>query len=546
MKRLSTPQIAFFVALVTLGSKFVGFAREVLQANYYGTTHVVDSLGLAEGIPVLVFSGLFAATATSFLPLFSERMESEGQTSANRFTSEVINILLVLCVISSAVGILFARQLVVLFTMPEIAAPETAGFFGKIGWFLTHGWTGEKAELSAFYVKVTFSYCLFNSVAGILESYIKYKGVFIRSSLSGVLMSIVMIFGLLASHIFGDPRIIVFGTFFGNGARLLMIAIIARRKGYTYIPDFRMNRTVRKMLAISIPVFLGTSMAQISALVDTILGSGLPTGNIASLHYSGLLISMIETISSFVIGMIVYPKISQAFAQRDEKRFAFLFSNGVVITLMIGIPITFATLVYNDEVVQIIYERGAFSSVSTELTSRALFFLAFGMSFAMVAGLASNAFISRHNARTPVKIYLLAILVNIVFDILLVGPMGNGGLTLATSLSNMTNALLLILLLRRRIPGLITKRTVQTIVRVTMAAVAAVAVSMPIYFGILHIFAAQGWRMPRTVLLGVDAIIAIVLYAVLLKKLRVRELSYFAEIPAMLRRGKNKEEPADV
>jgi putative peptidoglycan lipid II flippase len=534
MRRLSAPQIALIVAALTLGSKFIGFAREIIKANYYGTSYVVDSLGIADSIPPMIFAGMLAATATSFMPLLSEKTENEGGLAANRYTSQAINIIVIISIISSLVGIVFSEQIVTFFTMPDVPAPAGSGPLARVAWFVTHGWMGERAQLASFYVNVTFSYTLFSSVAGILESYIKYKGVFIRQVIIGYSISVMMIIAIIASHIVDDPRLIVFGSLVGNVIRLVVVAFISKREGYGYTPDFHMTDTVKKIFAMALPIFVGSSVGQISAFVDNMLATGLDTGNVASLSYSSLLVGLASGLTSAVITTMIYPKMSQAFAQGDEKRFSDLFTNGLTITLMLGIPLAIASVIYNDTVIQIVYERGAFSGASTELTARAFLCLAPGMVFSMAASVMINAFYSRKQTTLPLFISLAAISVNIVLDIMLVGRYGNAGLATATSLSQLTSAVLYAVVIRVEGRGLISKGFTGNCLKIAVAAAVAVGGTSPIYFGVMSLATANAWIMPRAALLFATALIAVVVYALLLKAMKVDEIRHFREIAGLL------------
>jgi putative peptidoglycan lipid II flippase len=534
MKQLTAPQIALIIAALTLGSKFIGFVREIIKADYYGTSYVVDALGISGSIPSMIFAGVLAATATSFMPLFSEKIEKEGELAANRYTSQVINILVIISIISSLIGIIFSEQIVTFFTMSDVVAPAGSGPIERAAWFATHGWTGEKAQLASFYVNVTFSYTLFSSVAGILESYIKYKGVFVRQVIAGYSISVMLIVALIASRVVGDPRIIVAGSLVGNIIRLIVIALIAKRENYKYTFDFHMTDTVRRIFAMALPIFIGSSVGQIRAFVDNMLATGLETGNVASLSYSSLLIGLASGLTSAVIATMIYPKMSQAFAQDDEKRFSDLFTNGLMITLILGIPLAIASIIYNEQVIQIVYERGAFSGASTDLTARAFLCLAPGMVFSMMDGVMINAFYSRKKTKLPLLISLASISVNIVFDLLLVGRYGNAGLASATSLSQIVGAALYVVVIGKSIPHLVRPGFAFGCMKVVVAAAVSVGGTAPIYFGVMSLAASNGWIMPRAALLLVTTLIAIAVYALLLRAMKVGEIRHFREIVGML------------
>ena len=112
----------FFMVIMTLISKFLGFIRETVLANFYGTSYIVDSYVMAVAIPSILFGGIFAAIATAYMPTLSTVQETEGKIKANRFTSQIINVILILSIIVSVIGFVFSDQIVAIFA---------SGFTGK-------------------------------------------------------------------------------------------------------------------------------------------------------------------------------------------------------------------------------------------------------------------------------------------------------------------------------------------------------------------------------------------------------------------------------
>ena len=133
---------AFFMAVFTLIAKLFGFVREMFMAYFFGTSFITDAYVLSTNLPNIIFGGVFGALAIAYMPLFSKKMETEGEKSASRFTNEVITILLIASAVSAVVGIIFSDQLTAIFA---------------------RGFSGETAELCSFFIKVTFFYVFFTS-----------------------------------------------------------------------------------------------------------------------------------------------------------------------------------------------------------------------------------------------------------------------------------------------------------------------------------------------------------------------------------------------
>jgi putative peptidoglycan lipid II flippase len=531
LKKIRTSaQIAIMMVVFTLLSKFLGFVREIILASFYGTSYIVDTLNLANSIPSMLFAGILSATATSFIPLFSKKMETEGIASANRFTSQLINILFIVSVISSLIGIFFSHQIVTLFTMPEIPAPQDASFFSSIHWFLTNGWVGEKASLASFYVQITFSYTLFTSASGIFESYLKYKNIFLMPIVAGYLFNLAAVFFAYIAFKSTNPKLLILGFFLGQVLRCLVITVLAFRQKYHYAFDFHMSDTVKRIFLLAVPVFLGSTVGQINQIVSKSLASGLPEGSIASLGYADLVISLITGVTTTIISTVLYPKMAKAFAREDDLNFSNIFSQGITLIIIIGIPFTLGAMLYSDVIVQIIYERGAFGTFSTQLTSTAFFYASIGMVFAMMTTFLVSAFYSRHNTRTPLFIGGIVFIINILFNLWLVHPLANGGLTLGWSIASFFNAILLFVVIRKRTPQLVSRTFIYKVMKILFSACVSVFGTWLLFREVQRLFSENDWILPRMVLLGAIVLVASVVYLLLLRLLRIEELIYLRQI----------------
>ena len=527
---LLTTQVALFVAILTLVSKILGLVKNQFLAAYFGTTYVTDTLNLANAIPSMIFAGILGATATSFVPVYSKTVEQEGDLEGNLFTSRIINLLVFISIVSSLVGILFSRQIVTIFTMPEVAGADTgyslSWYLSNLGWLLTHGWEGARLELASFYVKVTFSYCLFTSVTGIIGSWLQYKHIFIRPVIVGYILNLSVIVFILIAYHENDPKLLVFGLFSGVIIHCIILCIIAAKNKYHYSFDFRMTSTVRKILVLAVPVFIGTTVTQINLFVDKALASGLREGSIAALDFASLLITFATGMTVGVIAMILYPKMAKAFSLEDEPRFTELLSAGISVLVILGVPLTMGALIYDGSVVKMVYLRGAFNYDSLDMTQTAFFFYSISLLPQMLAPLLINAFYSRHNTRTPLILSCICVVINICACLLLVGPLALGGIALGTSIAQTIFVITLLLVLRKRITGIITRAFMVKCVKVFIASSIAVFGTLPFFLGVRILFENNGWLMPQTVMLGLTVLLAAGIYILLLKLLKIEELKH--------------------
>lgn len=510
---------AFLLAILTLGSKVIGFVREILMANYYGASYVVDAYTVSQSIPTMIFAGVLGAVATAFMPLFSKKNEEEGEIQANLFTSQTINILFIISAISSLVGILFSDQLVMIFAS---------------------GFEGETANLASFYVKVTFSFTLFSTVGNIMDAYLKYKGSFLSQTVASYSISGFTLLFIVISH-YTSPYVMIFGLLVGNAVRAIAIWILAKGKGYKHKFNFKVTNTVKQIFILALPVFFGTTVGQIKLFINKTLATRLPEGSASAINYSDLLVQLIVGITATIIATILYPKMSQAFANKDFPRYTTLYNSGISIILMITLPICLGALVYSYDIIQVIYERGAFDSAATDLTYKAFFYYSLGLIFASLNGFQVQTFYSMHNTKTPLINSVITVIIGIVASLILVNFMAHSGLALSTTISWTVNSILLLWGIQTKTDIKLDKALPKKLGKLFIASVISVGISW-----IFNYFVGGAIWMPRMLLLFLTICIAVGVYLILLKVFKVEELVHIKEIFRIPQQKPITDEPPDT
>ena len=176
--KLTTTQLALVLAIMTVGSKVLGFVRELLLANYYGASFITDAYTMSMSIPNNLLAGIVGAAATAYMPVYSKKFESEGKESGDLFTSQIINLLLCVVGVVMVLGWIFTEPLVHLF------AP---------------GFTGETFALTAYYLRIAFVMVFFSVVSNILTSFLQYNKVFVSQSLVTYLQNICIVAAIIVS-----------------------------------------------------------------------------------------------------------------------------------------------------------------------------------------------------------------------------------------------------------------------------------------------------------------------------------------------------------
>jgi len=497
---------AFLMAILMLISKCIGFVREMVIAGYYGTSYITDSYVMAIAVPTILFGGIFGAVATAYIPVYSKVSEDKGDREGNLFTSEIINILLVLSIISSILGIIFSDQIVHIFA---------SGFHGKT------------AELTSYYIKITLSYVVFSSITGILEANLQYKGLFLPQIISGYLLSgitiIVVIFSAHTSHYF-----LAFGLLIGYFARFIAMLIIARKKEFSYTLSLRFGNAAKNIMALSVPVFIGSSITQINTFVDKTLASGLPEGSVSALNYGMLLINVILSLTIGILTTIIYPRLSQSNAQGNYERFGGIIGTGVTLITIIATPCTLGAMLYSKQIIQIIYERGAFDQTATQLTSSAFFYYSIGLLFLALSDILIRAYYSLQDMKTPILCSVVGVIINIVLNLILVRYMAHSGLALATSIASACSTTLLYIMFKRKYKEITIIKSKMMIVKIVVASFISVGLSGVVYYFI--IMPLNTFFYIRLVQLGLAVCVAAASYYIILRIMKIEEIKLIWQI----------------
>ena len=496
-------QTAAMMAVLTLGTKFLGFLREVFLAGFFGTSPVTDAYVMAGAIPGILFAGVFTSMSVSYMPLFSDIMEREGRESGNRFTSQAITLSSGIAALCAVLGILFAEPLVSIF------AP---------------GFEAETAALTAFYLRITFSYIVFNAGAGLLESYLQYNNTFLKPVLAGYLQSGFVLVAIVVSALL-DYRLLALGLLIGTILRTLALVVFAVQRGFSWDASGKISEAAKTIVALAIPVFIGSTVNQVNTFVDKMLASGLAQGSVSALNYGYLLINMITTLTITVVVTIIYPRLTRSRSALEDEGFNRASTAGFAVALIISTPCALGAMLYSEPVIRMVYERGAFDRASTELTVGAFGFYALGLVFVAVNALLVKIFYARQDMKTPVIAGAAAALTNIALNLALVGPLQQRGLALATSIAALVNTVTLFVLLHQKHPEVRVVESRAKTAKILAAALASVAVSWPVYIGLGRLAG-----LGSVLSLGAAVAAAASAYLLLLKLLKIEELSLLGDL----------------
>ena len=427
-------------AITTIGgftmiSRILGFVRDILIAATLGAGLVADAFFIAFKFPNL-FRRLFAEGAfnLAFVPLYAGSLETDGEAAAQRFAEEALSVLL--------------WALLIFVTVIQIAMPVV--MLGLAPGFIPNP---EKFDLAVLLTRLTFPYLLFVSLVSLMAGMLNSLGKFWAAAATPILLNICLIGALLGlAPLLPTPgHALAWGVSGAGMVQFVWMLAHCRAAGISLrlrLP--RLSPEVRELLKRMLPVAIGAGIYQVNLVVDMIIASLLPEGSISFLFFADRVNQFPLGIVGVAVGTALLPLLSRQLSAGDEAAAMHSQNRALEFTLLLTLPAAVALAVIAEPVIIVLFQRGEFGSVQSGATAAALAVYALGLpAYVLVKALAPGYF-ARGDMATPIKIGAAAMVVNVVLNLILMGPFLHVGIAMATVISSWLNAGLLGWFLWRR------------------------------------------------------------------------------------------------
>jgi putative peptidoglycan lipid II flippase len=421
----------------TFLSRVLGFVRDLVVARLFGADAGTDAFFVAFKIPNFM-RRLFAEGAFSmaFVPVLNEYKQKRGFDALKAYIDAVAGTLGGVLLLVTVIGVLSAPLLVLLFAPGFVNEPE-------------------QLALTTEMLRLTFPYLLFISLTAFAGGILNTHERFGVPAFTPVLLNISLILcAVYLAPTMERPIVaLAWGVFVAGIAQLLFqIPFLAQLQ---LLPRPRLatkDPGVRKTLSLMVPALFGVSVGQISLLLDTLLASFLVTGSISWLYYSDRLMEFPLGILAVALATVILPRLSQRHAADDPVAFSYTMDWALRWVLLLGVPSAVGLLVLAGPLIATLFHSGEFGARDVEMASLSLMAYSLGLVAFMGIKVLAPGYYARQDMKTPVRIAVIALVVNMVFNLILMFPFGHAGLALATTIAAITNASLLLRgLLKERI-----------------------------------------------------------------------------------------------
>lgn len=420
---------AFIVISITVISKILGFLREIVFSYFYGASAFSDAYLISISIPNLLFSFVAAGISTAFIPIYNDICQRKSEKAANLFTNNLINIIILLTT--------FVVFLVFFFT------EETVGIFAK-------GFTGETLELAIYFTRVSIFGIYATLLYNLYSSFLRIKNDCATPSFAGFPLNVITIISIVISAK-TNKYFLTWGSTIAIFSQLILILLSSYKKGYKYklFLNFK-DKNIGNLFLLSMPIILSSSINSLNMMIDRTIASEVAKGGISALNYATRLNGFVQGLFVVTIVTIMFPEISKKASNNNFEGIKKTVAESIILILLAVVPASLGLLIFPDEIVSLLFARGAFDSNALSMTSSALFYYSLGMFATAMTEILARVFYAMKDTVTPVKNSLIAIVINIVLNIVLSKYMGIGGLALATSIAGVVAMILMFYSFRKK------------------------------------------------------------------------------------------------
>lgn len=452
---------AWLIAALTLASRLLGLVRESLFSYYFSTSELLSAFRIAFQAPNLA-RRLFGegALSSAMIPVLTESIKQQGDEAARRFVGTILTLLawvLVLAVIGVELVIAVWRAV-----QDDVALRLTA---------------------------VMMPYMALICTAAVASGVLNVRQHFAVPAAAPTILNVAMIAALLGGALLGDfsqPSLmyLVCGGVLLAGVLQVVITGAALHR-VSFFPIFGgswRDGQVRRVFALMAPIALGLSAVQVNTLMDGVIAylfvrEGGERVGPAVLGYAQFLYQLPLGVFGISLATAIFPLLSTRAAEGDRSGMAEVFERGIRMSLFIALPSSIGLIFVAHPLVATLYQRGEFDASDSQRVAATLVYYSLGIAAYFTQHIVVRAFYAMQDSRTPARVALYLVGLNLVMNLCLVFVMEERGLALSTSICATVQIIWLLAKLRRVLPEVGWARLLLRLSRTALAA-GAMAVAL--------------------------------------------------------------------
>ncbi|WP_102225031.1 murein biosynthesis integral membrane protein MurJ [Acidimangrovimonas sediminis] len=377
----------------TLASRFLGFARDVMIAAFLGAGPVAQAFIVAFALPNM-FRRFFAEGAfnMAFIPMFSKRLE-DGD-GARGFARDAMSGLTAVLIVFTLLGMAL---------MPWLVLAMASGFAED-----------QRFDLAVLFGRIAFPYILLVSLTALLSGVLNAVGRFTAAAAAPVVLNVVLIvFIIAADRLHWDMGLtLTWSVPVAGIGQLALVWIAAARAGYGLVPRRpRLTPEMKRLVRIAGPALLAGGVVQINLLVGRQVASYFDRA-VAWLYNADRLYQLPLGVVAIAIGVVLLPDLSRRLKAGDVAGGRASFSRATEFALAMTVPAAVALIVIPMPLIQVLFQRGAFTPADVSPTALAVAVYGAGLPAFVMQKVLQPLFFAREDTRRPFYYAVVAMVVN--------------------------------------------------------------------------------------------------------------------------------------
>ena len=505
MSKVAKATIGLMIA--TIIAKVLGFGRELVLASAYGASMYSDAYLTAMNIPVVLFTIIGNTLGTVLIPVYFEVNGNLGENKSLNFISNVFNIVIAICIVLALLGFIFTEQLVKIFAM---------------------GFEGQTLEIAIDFTRITIIGIVFTGLSYVMTSYLQIKNNFTVPGIVSVPKNIIIIASIILSVKY-NPYIMIWGTLIGIATEFIFQLPFAIKCGYKYQPYINIkDKYIKKMSWLIGPVLIGVAVNQVNAMVDRTLASTLVEGSISALNYANKLNGFVMAMFITSVAAVIYPMLSKLSSEDNKEKFTSSVVQSINSIILLVVPISIGAIVLAAPIVKLLFQRGEFDARATSMTAIVLIMYSIGMVAFGLRDILGKVFYALQDTKTPMINGAMAMIMNIVLNIILVKYLELAGLALATSISAIVCIFLLFVSLKKKIGYFGQDKIIKTTIKSILSAVAMGVITYFAYNMVSNLLGVG--FIKEAISLAVSVGVGAITYGIFIVILKVDEINIITDM----------------
>lgn len=390
---------------MTMVSRVLGLVRDIAINTVFGATAATDAFWVASRIPNFM-RRLFAegSFSTAFVPVFTQVKQTDSHAHLKDLTARTMGTLGGVLLIVTALGVMFAPQVTAVFSPGAIDQPQ-------------------KFALTVDLLRLTFPFLLFVSLTALAAGALNSFHRFALPALTPVILNLCMIAGALwLAPRLGTPILALGWAILAGGIlQLLFLLPSLHRLDLLAWPRWGWHHAdVRKIMRLMVPTLFGSSVAQVNLLLDTVIASLLITGSQTWLSQSARFLELPLGVFGVALGTVILPALSRHHVDTDREGFSRALDWALRVACLIAFPAMFALLWLAEPLVATLFQHGQFTAFDTHMATLSIMAFSCGLPAYALVKVLLPAFYSRQDTTTPVRAGVIALIVNMLLNMVFI------------------------------------------------------------------------------------------------------------------------------